>query len=147
MSPARMTDAFGQLFDVDALDVFDRQPAERVRDAFFFFVRAGGAHDAHPRALRDLGHELDVAPEIHGTWIEKRAHAQRHQFLQAVDTARTRFIALEAWRQAVHEPARIADQQMFMNQCHPEFVGTHATGDSVDPFHSPPTIPTTAPTD
>ena len=132
---AGLADSLGQLLLVDRGDVVERQVAEGVGEALLFEVGAGRADDAHARGLCDLGHELDVAPEIHRAGVEEGAHAEGAQAVHLVDRPPQGLAALEARGERVHLPARVADEQVLVHERAAELVGAAGAGHRLDGLH------------
>jgi hypothetical protein len=72
------------------------------------------------RARGHLGHQRNVATEVHRAGVYQRADTELTQLRQLVDCAGHGICAHETRGPGVHPPARIADQQMLVDEREPE---------------------------
>src|SRR5260370_36585494 len=83
------------LADINRRDIVNRPLLEVRSVAEVFLVEPGRADYSHPRRGRHFGHKVDVAPDIHRTWIDKSLEPKVAHFLQALDADLERRFPLE----------------------------------------------------
>src|SRR5579862_8216570 len=130
-------DALGDFADIDLGDFFHRALFEISGVAEVFLIKTGRADDVDAGFFADFGHEGDVAPDIHRTWIDHRLEAQVLQRLERLDAILERALAVELGDRAIELPSRPSDQKMLMHQGGAELLRRDSSGDSIDLFHGP----------
>src|SRR5215472_3428813 len=90
---------------------------------------------SHTRCLGHLGHEIDVAADIHGARIDEALQSEILQLLEAIDRVLEGRASFELWRCAVQFPSGPADEQMLVHQSGAELFGGRGSRDGIYGFH------------
>ena len=116
--------------------LFRRAHAPVVRQAGFFLVETGRAHDLHPRPLGDLCHQLGVAPHLDRARIDERLHAVLFELLHPLRRHRER-IGARPRAGRVELIARIREQDVLVHERPAELRSVDGSEHRLDERHIP----------
>src|SRR5579872_567587 len=127
--------SLGKLGHIDVGYLADRALLEVCRVAEVFLVEAGRADELDAGRTGRFCHEVHVASDVHGTWVEKGAEAEVAQFLEPIGGNLEGLFAFEARRRAVQLPSAPSDHQMLVHQRGAQLIGGNRSRNGVDGLH------------